>query len=613
MRTNDRRMGTDQRTGPLLRADRIGQPRQKNRTFRSVFENTGTGTILIEADMTISMANSGFEKITGFCRDRIEDQMKLTDFICPEDRERLEQYHVGRRTGRRMPSDYQCRLTSTQNGLRHMAVRAQIIDGTGRSVVSFMDITDLVHSKQALQRSEQRLSNLLNNLPGMAYRYGFDAQYALEFASQGCVGLTGYHPSQLTGGHGPTYADLIHPGERGHVLASVNRALNRKESFQVTYRIRTASKGEKWVWEQGTGIFSETGKPLAVEGFVTDFTLHKQMEQEFLKREERLRNENEQLRVSVSSAYGLGDLVGKSESMQQVYRLIRKAAAMDAGVIIYGESGTGKELVARNIHSLSTRCNHRFVAVNCGAVPEAIFESEFFGYRKGAFSGAEKDTDGYLDVADGGTLFLDEIGEISTGGQVKLLRVIDNGGFSPVGGRREKHPNLRIIAATNKDLKKLIEKGVIREDFFYRIHIFPIYMPPLRERKEDIPLLVDRILEIGGFGDLPPLGEDAMARIMAYDWPGNVRELQNTLRRYLTTHTLSFFPSRTPSQAPVSGQGISFPHDTAPPLRDAVSAFEKRYIHGLLDRHQWHRTKVAEILGINRRTLLRKIRNFGIR
>ena len=577
-----------------------------------MFENTGTGTILVEDDMTISMANGGFEKITGMSREAIEDRMKLTDFVHPDDRERLRKYHAARRRGERVPIDYQCRLSGSQTGLRHMAVRAQVISGTRRSVVSFMDITDLVQSKQDLERSEQRLANLLNNLPGMAYRYAADGRFGLEFASEGCFSLTGFQPSRLTGPNGPTYADLIHPEERDQVLASVRHSLDEKKPFQVTYRIQTALGKEKWVWEQGAGIFSQAGEPVAVEGFITDFSGFKEMEQELLEREELLKNENERLRSQADTVCGFGDLVGKSEPMRQVYRLIQKAAQTDAGVIIYGESGTGKELAARRIHDLSPRRNGRFVAVNCGAVPESIFESEFFGYKKGAFSGADKDSQGYLDVADKGTLFLDEVGEISPAGQVKLLRVIDGGGYKPVGGRRERHPDIRIIAATNKDLKKQVKKGDMREDFFFRIHIFPIFMPPLRDKKEDIPLLIDRLLEKSDFRHDPPPSADVLRRLLAYDWPGNVRELQNTLLRYMTTRTLDFITSETAGREPETPEHGFFPQDGDRTLRTTLHDFERRYIRRLLDKHQWHRANVAKILGIDRRTLLRKMQTLGI-
>ena len=194
------------------------------------------------------------------------------------------------------------------------------------------------------------------------------------------------------------------------------------------------------------------------------------------------------LRSSQHNRDRFGNIIGKSPAIQRVYELILNAAATDANVILYGESGTGKELVAHAIHEMSSRKSGSFVPVNCGAIPETLMESEFFGHRKGAFTGAIIDKHGFLDLADGGTLFLDELGEIGQSMQVKLLRAIDGGGFTPIGGSQVKTPDLRIIAATNRDVAEQVRKGVIREDFFYRIHVIPIQLPALRERKEDIPL-----------------------------------------------------------------------------------------------------------------------------
>jgi len=182
--------------------------------------------------------------------------------------------------------------------------------------------------------------------------------------------------------------------------------------------------------------------------------------------------------------------------MQDVYEFILQAAATQANVIIYGESGTGKELVAKAIHETSDRSKKSFVTVHCGAIPETLMESEFFGYKKGSFTGANLDKRGYLDEADGGTLFLDEVGEIGLNMQVKLLRAIAGGGYTPVGSSTKKNTDVRIVAATNRNLRDMVKRGIMREDFFYRIHILPIYLPPLRDRKDDLPLLVDHFLQI---------------------------------------------------------------------------------------------------------------------
>jgi transcriptional regulator with PAS, ATPase and Fis domain len=317
------------------------------------------------------------------------------------------------------------------------------------------------------------------------------------------------------------------------------------------------------------------------------------------------------LRSSLHERYRFGGIIGKSPAMQRVYELIVNAAANDANVILYGESGTGKELVAHAIHELSSRKSGSFVPVNCGAIPETLMESEFFGHRKGAFTGAVIDKHGFLDLADGGTLFLDELGEIGQSMQVKLLRAIDGGGFTPIGGAQVKTPDLRIIAATNRDVADQVRKGFIREDFFYRIHVIPIHIPSLRERRDDIPLLVEHFVEKFGKGkNLPPLTPRIMETLRAHDWPGNVRELQNTVFRYLTLKKLDF--AGTVRRSGAGTQELPQPEAEAGNLEVLLENYEKRIIMTMLERHRWQREATADALGIHRKTLFTKMKKYGL-
>ena len=261
-----------------------------------------------------------------------------------------------------------------------------------------------------------------------------------------------------------------------------------------------------WVSLHARPIMDNKGKLLLIEGIFFDITERKREADALREREEYLRKENIRLRSNIKDRYRFGDIVGKSTAMQDVYEMILKAAATVTNVIIYGESGTGKELVARAIYQFSDRKKKRFVPVNCGAIPEHLLESEFFGYKKGAFTGAANNKAGYLDLADDGVLFLDELGEIGPNLQVKLLRVLEGGGYTPVGGLEVRKPNLRIIAATNRNLQDYVARGIMREDFYYRIHIIPIHLPPLRERKEDIPLLIEHFMKNAGSGNDSNIG-----------------------------------------------------------------------------------------------------------
>jgi transcriptional regulator with PAS, ATPase and Fis domain len=308
-----------------------------------------------------------------------------------------------------------------------------------------------------------------------------------------------------------------------------------------------------------------------------------------------------------------GNIIGRSAAMQRVYELILNAAATDANVILYGESGTGKELVAHAIHEMSSRKSGAFVPVNCGAIPEALMESEFFGHRKGAFTGAVIDKHGFLDLADGGTLFLDELGEIGQSMQVKLLRAIDGGGFTPIGDSQVKIPDLRIVAATNRDVAAQVRSGHIREDFFYRIHVIPIHLPPLRERREDIPLIVEHFLSKSGAAHPAALiTAQAMEALKAYEWPGNVRELQNTVSRYLTLKKLDFAGTIRPMPNPVPRDSRSDMDEAAGTLESMMEQYERRVILETLERCRWQREMTAEALGIHRKTLFTKMKKYEL-
>ena len=332
------------------------------------------------------------------------------------------------------------------------------------------------------------------------------------------------------------------------------------------------------------------------------------------KSETSLREENVRLKANIKERYRFGKIIGKSPVMQEIYELILKAAASDAGVIVYGESGTGKELVAEAIHEMSDRKEYPFVAVNAGGVAETLLESEFFGYKKGAFTGANADKRGLLQQADKGTLFLDELGEIGPNLQVKLLRAIEGGGFTPVGGLEAETSDFRVIAATNKDLKQLVKKGLMREDFLYRIHIIPIHLPPLRERKEDIPLLIEHFMQnYPPSKNLPTITVAVMEALTSYDWPGNVRELINTMHRYVSLGEVDFLGERMKSKiSEISNFGDSIKHRKIA-LDQVVADYEKATIVNALKNSQGHKVKTAAALGISRAALYNKMKKYGIR
>jgi PAS domain S-box-containing protein len=351
--------------------------------------------------------------------------------------------------------------------------------------------------------------------------------------------------------------------------------------------------------------------PITLKGFPAilstfkDVTEIKMQQLAASRKAESLHQENLALKSTLKDRYRFGDLIGKSPAMQEVYELILKAAKTDASVVILGESGTGKELVARAIHTQDILKKGRFVAVNCGAIQETLFEREFFGHCKGAFSGAHADSPGFLDMAKGGTLFLDEIGELTINMQVKLLRAIEGGGYCPVGGIKPRFSDFRLVSASNRSFVKKIRDGRMRDDFFFRIQVIQIILPPLRERKEDIPLLVEHFLKSDRHRiSITGIPSWFLDRLIAYDWPGNVRELKNVLQRYKTLDRLEFFNPHQSVNA--GGEPMSLK------IGKEVELLEKSLISKALERAGGNRTNAAKILGISRRTLFRKIKTYGM-
>ncbi len=489
----------------------------------------------------------------------------------------------------------------------NMATPIRHVDGATSKLSLSLDITEKKRAEGAHLESERRLSTLMNNLPGIVYRCRADDSFTMEFASQGSKRLLGYDPEELLDEGPHAFQRIVHPDDRKNMLALVRETVAMRRPFSFIYRIRAADGKEKWVWEQGEGVFDDNDRLVALEGFISDVTAYKEVELD-------LRKENLRLRSSISDRYRFGDIIGKSQPMQAVYELILKAAASDASVIVFGESGSGKELVARAIHRLSDRREGNFVPVNCGAIPRELMEREFFGHLKGAFTGASADRSGFLDSADGGTLFLDEIGEISHEMQVKLLRVLDGVGYTPLGGIKTKKSDFRVIAATNRDLVKLVKEGQMREDFFYRIRILPVQLPPLRERREDIPLLIDHFLSALNKGADPPKHLPVRVReaMETYDWPGNVRELQNVLHTYVTLGKLDLM-GQISMETDENGPGPQNLGWEGNGLRRQMDILEKRIILDALERTRWHRGKAARLLQLNYKTLQRKMKAHGIK
>jgi len=409
--------------------------------------------------------------------------------------------------------------------------------------------------------------------------------------------------------------DLKMPGIDG---MEVLRTFRKEYPDSIIIMITGFSTVETAVEAMKLGAFDYIPKPFTPDE--VSIVVKKAIEKKSLMAE------NIYLRQELQEKYGFHNIVGKSKKMQEIYRIIAKVATTDSTVLIYGQSGTGKELIARAIHFNSPRREKQFVTVDCAVLSENLLESELFGHIRGSFTGAVATKPGLFEVADGGTVFLDEVGNISLSIQAKLLRVLQEREFTPVGGIKAKKVDIRLIAATNKELEKMIKEETFREDLYYRLNIVPIYLPALRERQEDIPVLAVHFLkkyaeEMGK--KIKGFTPEAMEKLMRYPWPGNVRELENVIERTVVMiddemvrveHL--FLPGQQEkeileNQIPMTSDELK---EIKKQVREkAVEEIERAFVLNALERHQWNVTRAAEEVGMLRPNFQALMRKYNLR
>jgi DNA-binding NtrC family response regulator len=402
--------------------------------------------------------------------------------------------------------------------------------------------------------------------------------------------------------------DLVMPGRSGLELLSDLGARQLSAPVIVLTATKTVATA---VEAMKRGAADYVTKPFEVDAL--RIKVRRVLEQGEKDRElERLRDE-------VSRRSRLGALIGRTAPMQELFRAIERVATSRASVLIRGESGTGKELVAKAIHENGPRASGPFVAVNCAAIPETLMESELFGHERGAFTDAREQRIGKFEAASGGTLFLDEVGDIPAGVQVKLLRVLQERVFERLGGNRSIEVDVRIVAATNRDLEAAVAAGDFRADLYYRINVVPLHVPPLRSRREDIPLLVENVLErvAGDTGRDPhTLSEDTWEVLQHHAWPGNVRELENAIERAATLADGQVLEPEDLPQAVVESARFALLQAEVRTGRvgfdEAVARFEAELLREALERADWNQTRAAAQLGITRRQLKLKMDRYGL-
>ena len=475
-----------------------------------------------------------------------------------------------------------------------------------------LDVTERHLAEVARMQTEERFRNMADATPIMIWMSGVDK--GVTYCNQQWLDFTGRTMEQELGSG---WADAVHPEDYNRCLDTYAKSFDLRTPFYMEYRLRRSDGEYRWIYDKGTPCFSTPDNVfLGYIGSCLDITERKESEvnlrrahEELYRMKNQLEAENVYLQQELQRDSSFGEIVGESDAIKYVLFKVTQVAPTDTTVLISGETGTGKELIARAIHEASSRKDHPLIKVNCAALSPNLIESELFGHEKGAFTGAGARKPGRFELADGGTIFLDEIGELPLELQVKLLRVIQENEFERLGGTKTIKADVRIIAATNRNLKLDVEHGKFREDLWYRLNVYPITVPPLRQRREDIPLLVEHFVNgyAKKFGKtITSVSPKSLQRLHEHSWPGNVRELANAIERAVIHAKGSVLQLIDGFELAAEQQSFS---------TKTLGEVERDYIMDTLEHTGWRiegPNGAANILGMNPSTLRTRMLKLGI-
>jgi formate hydrogenlyase transcriptional activator len=499
--------------------------------FRLVLDSTPAFIFSARPDGYIDYFNQRCLSHLGVSHGEMEGR-GWTNFIHPDDVAQHERrWRAAMESGEPAVSEARVR---TANGeyrwmLHHTEPRRDDAGKIVRWFGSSVDIEELKRAEDTIRRAERDLRTILETIPAFVWTAGPDG--AVDFITESWFTRLGLVKKEVLG---RGWVHLLHPDDRARAMRIWQEALASGMPLDHEVRIDDGKAGYRWHLIRAVPLRDDTGAIIKWYGTFTDIHDRKRAEEELHDLKERLHRENIALRDEITKTSMFEEVIGSSAALRRVLMLVAKVASADSTVLITGETGTGKELIARAIHKRSPRASRPFVCVNCGAIPPSLVTSELFGHEKGAFTGALQRRLGRFESAEGGTIFLDEVGELPQETQIALLRVLQERTFERVGGSKPIPVDVRVIAATNRDLDKAIAEGRFRSDLYYRLSVFPIEVPPLRERAEDIPLLVRYLTQryaARAGKRIPEVSRRTLDLLKAYDWPGNIRELQNVLQR----------------------------------------------------------------------------------
>jgi PAS domain S-box-containing protein len=555
--------------------------------------------------------NDTFVAMSGYKREEVigHTSLELNIWETPDHRARF----IQRLNDFGSVVNFETRFRTKEGSFRVLLSSAEMFEVSGEEclLVVSSDITERMATQQALKESEERFRTMADNSPVMIWVSAADS--SCTYVNNRWCEFTGRTMQQELGNG---WTESIHPEDRDRSFAVYENCVAERKPFAVEYRLRRYDGEYRWIYDTGAARFSPDGEFLGFTGSCIDITERMQSVEELQKAHDelsllknQLEAENVYLQQELQLDPTFGEIVGQSDAIKYVLFKVTQVAPTDTTVLITGETGTGKELVARAIHGSSTRKNRAFIKVNCGALAPSLIESELFGHEKGAFTGAGVRKLGRFELASGGTIFLDEIGELPLELQVKLLRVIQEGEFERLGGSKTIKADVRIIAATNRNLKFEVDNGRFREDLWYRLNVYPITVPPLRQRKEDIPLLVEHFVNgyAKKFGKIiTSVSPRALQTFQNHSWPGNVRELANAIERAVihakgsVLHTIDRFE-----------EIVEEPPFAAKTLEEV----EREYIVRTLENTGWRIEGphgAANVLGLNPSTLRTRMIKLGI-
>ncbi|HEV3214813.1 MAG TPA: sigma 54-interacting transcriptional regulator [Vicinamibacterales bacterium] len=550
-------------------------------------------------------------RIFGYDRATEPSVEAILQRVHPEDKAMVQE-RVARATNQGKDCDLEYRLLLPDQSVKHVHVVAHAVqDGSGglEFLGAVMDVTEHRQARDELEqafdeiaKSEAELRTIIDVLPQLTIAIGADGEF--QYANQAVLEYTGLTKEEV---RSDRFGEVFHPEDSERLRDFRAAAIARGVPFQYERRVRRRDGEFRWFLILYKPLLDERGKVIRWYATGTDIEERKHAE-------DRTRQENVALREQLDQAFMFEEIVGSASALKTVLSGVVNVAPTNSTVLITGETGTGKELIARAIHKRSDRAGHAFLGVNCASIPSALIASELFGHEKGAFTGALQRRQGRFELADSGTIFLDEIGELPAETQITLLRVLQERQFERVGGNRAIPIDVRIIAATNRDLPAAIAAGTFRADLFYRLNVFPIDVPPLRQRKEDIPMLVEYFVKryaAKARKQINKIDKNTLALCQSYHWPGNIRELQNIVERSVILcngDTFSVDP------AWLSGRMPDLPKPGA--LTDILQSYEKKMIEKALADSNGKvagRNGAAAKLGMPRTTLDARIKQLNIK